>query len=349
MSVKRTVVIILVLFAGACRSQAQPQNPAAAGPDHVIAYAADVGLARDIFVMRQGGSGEVNLTKIGGISGFDDPVWSPDGTWIAMNGSVEQDEDDIYIIKPDGTGLFRLSDHPERDFGPVWSPAGDQIAFTTNRDDHNDQVFLVDRDGNNLLPLTKQGINAEQPAWSPDGKWIALSYEYELVLINPETGEFKQLTQLDDGHHKYPSWSPDGTALAFIAGVEEEGGKKWPQIFLINPDGSNIRQLTNQPFQHRMPVWSPDGTRIAFKGRPDTKSAYSLWVINSDGSSRLLLSEMLSLDYPPSWSPDSSQLTFAAAVEGRTDQDIFLINADGTDLIRLTDSEKTEAFPDWRP
>jgi TolB protein len=345
---KPVLIILLALLLGGCGLLTPSQKQVSVGPNHKITYAASSGWAWDIHVMQDDGSGKINLTQVEGISGFQDPVWSPDGTWIAMTGNVKSGKDDIYVIRADGTDLTRLSDLPELDRHPIWSPDNTRIVFTSFQEDRREQIYIVDVDGENLRSLTEEGINAEQPAWSPDGKWIAVSYEYELVLIDPETEELKQLTQLDDGYNKYPAWSPDGTELAIIVGVKDESGSKRPQIFLVQADGSGLRQLTDDPYHHQVPVWSPDGTKIAYKARPTTQDSYSLWVINVDGTERLLQSDMLIFDDPPAWSPDSTRIIFDAAPEGRTDSDVFIINSDGTNLINLTDSEDMEAFPDWR-
>lgn len=90
----------------------------------------------------------------------DRPAWASNvrlhgGSDIAFD-SDRNGNLDVYVMKPDGTGLRRLTDHPRRDFDPAWSPDGSRIAFTSDRDGDR-EVYVMNADGSHQTRLTHSG------------------------------------------------------------------------------------------------------------------------------------------------------------------------------------------------
>ena len=141
-------------------------------------------------------------------------------------------------------------------------------------------------------------------------------------------------TSANDG----PSWSPDGTKIAFSS--DRDGN--W-EIYVMNADGSGATRLTtNRSADDGSPAWSPDGSKIAFHTNRDDN--YEIYVMNADGSAQTnLTKESGSEDASPSWSPDGSRLVFAS--EG----DLYTMRADGSQQLRLTSSKTEDQFPAWSP
>src|SRR5690606_16006542 len=93
------------------------------------------------------------------------PVFSPDGAFLAFQGTVEGNAD-IYLFEIQTETLTRLTDHHGKDTHPTWSPNGTQIAFTTDRDG-NEEIYLINRDGSGLRNLTNHPARDAWPHWSP--------------------------------------------------------------------------------------------------------------------------------------------------------------------------------------
>jgi TolB protein len=125
-----------------------------------------------------------------------------------------------------------------------------------------------------------------------------------------------------------PSWSPDGTRIAFERQVN--GGR--PQLFTVDLDGSNLRQLTDLQDFIMYPTWSPDGRQIAF----EVGMAY-IAVIGVDGGEPRTVVNRRS--YNTSWSPDGTQLAIAPIKDG-----IWVVNLDGSGLHQIA-QEGTQ--PSW--
>ena len=90
------------------------------------------------------------------------------------------------------------------------------------------------------------------------------------------TGEPSAITQ-GSRQMLHPELSPDGELLAF-----DSTGNKQEDIFVIRPDGADLRQLTDDIHQDRLPRWSPDGKRIAFSS--NRTGSFEIWTMNRDGS-----------------------------------------------------------------
>ncbi len=129
-----------------------------------------------------------------------------------------------------------------------------------------------------------------------------------------------------------PAWSPDGVKIAFTS------TRDWKKdIYVMNADGSNQTNLTNNFLQEASPAWSPDGTKIAFTSTRDRKK--DIYVMNADGSNQTNLTNNFLSEASPAWSPDGTKIAFTSTGGGYNH--IFIINADGSNRTRLT------GVPDW--
>jgi TolB protein len=142
------------------------------------------------------------------------------------------------------------------------------------------------------------------------------------------------------GEANHPSWSPDGSKLAFDV---EEGGDT--EIYVVDADGSNLSKLTSTDGWNFLPAWSPDGSRIAYVHA--SKSNHDIWLMDADGSNPVRLTRDPDFDLNPTWSPDASMLAFESNRTGSPE--IYVMNVDGSDVSMLTDAPGFDGSPDWSP
>ena len=182
------------------------------------------------------------------------PSFSPDGSRVALARSVDGNVE-IFTVGRDGGSLQRLTNSGGIDMNPAWSPDGRQIAFTSSRSG-SPQIYLMDVDGSNVRRVTLQGGYNDGAAWHPDGTRFTYSKRtrdgsrFDVAVLDLGTLEEAVLTQ-GPGSHEHPGYSPDGSFIVFES--SRAGGR---QIFVINEDGGNLRQLTNRG-SNFAPSWSP--------------------------------------------------------------------------------------------
>jgi TolB protein len=178
------------------------------------------------------------------------PMFSPDGTRIAFM-SNRDGNNEIYVMNVDGSGLRRLTNHPQIDATPTWAPSGTQIAFTSDRGG-TPSIYIVGVDGLGLRRVTFE--NSDRATWSPAPRnEIAFTARtgpgYDIKVLDLATSEIRQLT-FGEGSNEAPAWSPNGRHLAFWS---TRSGRA--QIFTVDYDGRNIRQLTRDG-NNQQPHWS---------------------------------------------------------------------------------------------
>ena len=137
-----------------------------------------------------------------------------------------------------------------------------------------------------------------------------------------------------------PSWSPDGTRIAFVSDRTDPHG----DVFVMNADGTGITQLTSGPEYDSSPQWSPDGSRIAFTS--SRGGAQSVFVMHADGSDlHPLVASQGEIRF--AWSPDGKEIAFA---RGGGSGCLYVMRSDGSDLGEIA-SNAHYGFGDiaWRP
>jgi TolB protein len=159
---------------------------------------------------------------------------------------------EIYVINRDGSGLRRLTNHPENDVTPTWSPTGNQVAFTSNRTGRP-QIWIMNADGSGQERITSESW-CDRPTWSP-APFNEIAYAsqagggYDIRVFDFATRSVRSITN-GEGSNESPAFSPNGRHLAFVS---TRAGKS--QIFTVARDGNGLRQITKVG-DNRFPNWS---------------------------------------------------------------------------------------------
>ena len=294
------------------------------------------------------------------------PVQAADTSIIFISLRSDGRNSEIYRMNPDGKQLRRLTKQPGYDGAPTWSPDGQKITFTSFRDQHRLQerapiygeIYVMNPDGTNPINLTQ---SIERPdrisSWSPDGTRIAFEssgiskwgagLQWDIWVMDADGGNPRNLTN----HHtqdEAPDWAPNGNQIAFSSDrnrdweFEKNGVRNW-EVYVMNADGANPINLTNNLAWDSSPDWSPDGKQIAFVSNRDGNS--EVHVMNADGTNPINLTNHPAADSSPDWSPDGKQVAFQSNRDGNWE--VYVMNADGTNPINLTNHPAWDSSPSW--
>ena len=171
--------------------------------------------------------------------------------------------------------------------------------------------------------------------------------EYHLAYASDSgikivTSQGKTISVTSSSGDSMPSWSADGTRLAYTSYQHGRG-----QIYVIDVLTLVATRITDHLAADEAPSWSPDGTRIAFVSYRDGNP--EIYSMDSDGTNLRNLSNTDGADYNPSWSPDGTQIVFSSDPDKDELHDIFVMDPDGDNKRKLTTTFGAYASPAWSP
>jgi TolB protein len=218
-----------------------------------------------------------------------------------------------------------------------------KLTVATRRFGGSDLVTL-DVTGKEVTRLTKDSGDVNEPCWHPDGERLAVVVTNNsagaIKLLDVKTAEIKPI--VSGTNDRGPCWSPDGKQLLLTA--DANGGA---DLFVIDADGKNLTNLSNNPAWDSDGAFSPDGKKIAFTS--NRTGTFRLYVMNSDGGEVTdLLKQDLVYSVYPCWSPDGEQIAFGGRGADGTIQ-LCVVNADGQGLQQLSEGGQLNSHAAWSP
>lgn len=229
--------------------------------------------SKNIVAMNVDGSRQ-SVFVAGGENSALAPVWSPAGDRVAfVLGRVFQmitgpATADIAVVDRAGSGLRILTDGSANFGFPSWSPDGGQIVYRASGKNDNG-LFVMTLATGAVRELTPGSGHDNFPSWSPRGDRVAFTRlvdkDYELYSVKPDGSDLQRLTNEPD-NDAHGVWSPDGAWLAFSSargGFKDESvlhpynGQPNADLYVMRADGSDVRQLTDTPFEEGTVAWAP--------------------------------------------------------------------------------------------
>jgi Tol biopolymer transport system component len=235
----------------------EPDDAPAWSPDRKkLVFTRGTGAGRDIMMINANGTHLTNM----GVHGFN-PKWSPDGKKILYHAWDPSDgSHNIFTMNVDGSNIARLTDDPGTETDPMYSADGQKISFMSDRSG-NYELYVMNANGTSQTKITDcaaEGTFCWQPDWSPvpgDQRIlyrIAYPVNKTRVINADGTGMTEVLGALSP-FAAYPSWSPDATKVAFIAGLLGDNSQN---VWTANLDGTGADRATFSPKDKRDPAWA---------------------------------------------------------------------------------------------
>ena len=232
----------------------------------------DVNGINQLFTMNNDGSNKKQITNLKNSCYY--PFYSPDGNKIVFMSLIENNTI-ICIVDSNGGNYKCLTKQTDKTSDPSWSPDGTNIIFSSEKEGNN-EIYLMDLNGNNWRQLTDNPASDQTPSISPDGKNVVFASNRdgnnELYIMDIDGKNVRRLT-IDPRSDRVPRWSANSEKIIWYSRepstVAGSGKKSWAgaEIYEIDKDGSNRKQITNNYFRDQSPFYSPDGKSILFTSK----------------------------------------------------------------------------------
>jgi TolB protein len=322
-------IVLAATVAAACSGSASGAFP---GNNGLIAFVNDRNGTPSIYAMDSDGTNIQRLVPNMPQGSY--AAASPDGKKIVFSVRIESGSTysfELWTMDADGSHarrfLARVSDRP---YAATWSPDGKKIAYYLD-----DSLWVVNANSHGAREITGADFSNAAPSWSRKNL-IAFDRAGSIWVVNPKSGQERRV-----GPGSQPSWSPDGTKLAYVA-VPQSGVLN--DIYVMRADGRGSKRLTRTPNSNEdQPAWSSGGRWIVFTGKqgvyvmrsrggrsrvvaakgiqPSWTRGDVLYTRRTPRWSGFVLRTDLSgkhakwllrprVDAGPTWSPDGSQLAF---------------------------------------
>ena len=252
----------------------------------------------------------------------------------------------ICMVNADGTDYRRLTSADDiRHFYPSVSPDGQSVVYSAyNEQTKHYEIYELNISTNEFKELTFALGDLNAPEISPDGTTIV----FTRFFIDPERPTTWLINR--DGSHPRevsadramdPTWSPDGKQILFASVIDN-----LTQLFIINVDGTGLRQVSHLPDLRGRSDWSPLNLIVTYSGKP---WARELFAMNPDGSEQRQISPAGGNSQGPSFSPDGQWVAFTSYFDQQDVNgcEIYIMRVDGTDLRRLTNNDYCDYQPRW--
>jgi Tol biopolymer transport system component len=298
-------------------------------------------------------SGEANfggLTQLTDGGENAEAYFSADGQFITFQSTRDgRTCDQQYTMRADGSELTKVSRGGKTTCG-WFLPGNKRLFFGATH--HADSacppkpdpsagyvwgidpydIYTVDRDGKDMKRLTNYGVYTAEGVLSPDGKRIVFTSlkdgDLDIYTMNVDGSDVKRLTTTP-GYDGGPWWSPDGSKIVYRAWHYDnptdlkayqdllKKGMIRPnrmELFVMNADGSDQRQITKLGGANFGPSWTPDGKAIIFSSNhknPRSRN-FDLYTVQLDGNGLKQITTNPEFDGFPMFSPDGKKLIFAS-------------------------------------
>lgn len=245
-------------------------------------------------------------------------VWSPDGKKLAFDSNRtdrtpnnSRHVNDVFVMKPDGSGVRKLTDSKGVSGDAAWSPSGRLIALDADRGNRKglSAIYVMRANGGKLRRVTnpRPPMSDYSPRFSPDGTHLV----FVRARSTAETAPAALYTVRLDGRglHRLTSyslhvgdsdWSPDGKWIVFEA---YPNGESYGDIFVIKATGGRPVNLTRDSYGQADPVWSPDGQKILFLDNNFVNGVgrTGLATMSPNGSARQFIASKNLEAHQPDW------------------------------------------------
>ena len=259
-----------------------------------IAFVSNITGHKEIYISDYDGYNLRQITSYKSISLF--PRLSPDGKKLIFT-SYRNSGPVLYLENLDSGETKVISARPGLNTGAEWSPDGKSVAVTLSLKGNPD-IYILDTDGKIIKRITHYwGIDTD-PSFSPDGQKIAFVSNRcgspQIYVHNIKTGREERIT-FEGRYNSAPCWS-SSNRIAYSCMMDGNF-----DICTINPDGTDMKRLTQDPGSDEAPYWSPDGRYIIFSS--NRTGHYQLYIMTANGTNQTKITSLKGDQTSPSWAP----------------------------------------------
>jgi TolB protein len=255
---------------------------------------------------------------------------------------------DLWSVGPDGKNLRQVTDTNDDEHSPAVSPDGKEILFI----DAKRALWIMNSDGSNRVKMPVPLGFYAQPTWAPGGDVTAFvkymvtpTDESELWTIKRRKSQWTDLERISEfpPMRLYPSFSPDGTMLAYTQFRRDKVVDVVEEIGILVLGERKFKAITNANADSFKPVWSPDGKQIAYTS--NKAGNYDIWILSLRDGKERRLTRHPGYDGEPTWSPKGDEIAFVSTRSGN--KELWVVSVAGGQLRQLTRLKNTVKEPFW--